>query len=667
MAERYTKMFSLEGMLYAQGAPVVITDGHLLSDNLTKNTVVQLRLRNISDKVIKSVKVVIDALDEEGAAMWMPVEHQYNDLKAKREDSFGKNSTIMMPDKGVQSFSAAVSAVYFADGSIWEGAHAEWYGVKAPRTITEALGDEELSHQFAIRYGSDCSYLPEDEGGLWFCACGAINIEADSKCHRCRRVYSALKAVNLASLRSETQQRVEMEKQSDDEEKAESKKRRSLYTKLAFILVPVIAVAILVLATVPGFLAQKNAYEDAHTLLSAGKYDQAQMAFEALGNYNDSAEIAQFTIPYKKACYIMGCAKAGDVQGLIELGMKRSELAEDETISVALYKQAADMFLALGDYMDSAQQREFALSAVNTHYESLKREAYDAAVALMESGSYCQARDAFLGMSEYADSAELAQEAMYRRAVKLYELTEKYFLQGVDCKISSTTGESSVFYISESAFAKLGKEASSDIRDILREDGVEINIKDTPEGEGFIPVCRAISQLFTDMGSYKDSADYVSKALANGDFTKPFYDYCTNGQLLYAYQWLLEYDEEFEYREQWLGILQSYIPYCGVWELKAGDPSLIPMTLGAEAKCNNFTSLVTIKDGVITLRLLVAGFENYPIELPLNVGSNNFSVCNDGFSTFVAVISNKGDFQYSRYLNSGLQAGTYSCEYARIG
>ena len=667
MAERYTKLFSLDGMLYAKEAPVLITDGFLLSDNLTRNTVVQLRFRSISDKIIKAVKVVIDALDEEGAAMWMPVEHHYTDLKAKREDSFGKNNTIVMPDKGAQSFTAAVSAVYFADGSIWDGTTAEWHSVKSPRTISDALGDEEVARQFAIRYGSDCTYLPEDDGELWFCACGAINITEDTKCHRCRRVYSALKAVNLAALRSETAQRVELEKQSNDEEKKENKKKRSLYIKLAFIFIPIIAVAILVLATVPSFLAQKNAYEDALALMNAGKYDQAQQAFVALGSYNDSAELAHYAIPYKKAAYIMGCAKAGDVQGLISLGMKRSDLAEDETVSVALYKQAAEMFLALGGYMDSAQQREQALSAVNSHYESLRREAYDAAVALMEGGSYCQARDAFIAMNGYADSAEMAQEAMYRRAVRLYELTEKYFLQGVECKISSQTGENSIFYITESAFAKLGKEVSADIREVLREDGIEINIKDIPDGEGFIPICRAISQLFTDLGTYKDSAEYAANAIANGDFTKPFYDYCTNGQLLYAYQWLLEYDEEFEYREQWLGILQSYIPYCGTWELLAGDPSLIPMTLGADAQCYNFTSLVTIKDGIITLRIMVAGFENYPIDLPLNVGAGNFSVCNDGFSTFVALISNKGNFQYSRYLNSGLQAGTYSCEYVRIG
>lgn len=666
MAERYTKIYALEKCLYAEGAPVVVSSGSLLNDNLTKNKVVQLRFKNISEKPIKSVSVRIEALDDEGAAMWMPVNHQYTDIKAKREEIFGKNVSIPMPDGDIHSFTLTVTGAEFGDGTVWECGDKEWSEAGSPRTITDALGDEELYHQFTIRYGSDCRYLPEDDGRLWFCACGATNPIGELKCHRCRRVYSALKAINLASLRSETAQRVELEKKNDDEEQEELRKKRSTYIKLALVLVPVLAVIILILATVPNFLAQKKAYEQANELLQAGEYELAQQAFEALGDYGDSADHAKNTVPYHRACYIMGCAKAGDVQGLLELGMKRSDLAEDETVSVALYKQAAEMFLALGDYLDSAQQRETAIAAVNNHYESLRREAYESALALIDEAAYCRARDALDAMDGYSDSVAMAQEAMYVRAVKLYELTEKYFMLGVECKISSVTGEKSVFYITESAFASQGKELSADIRDVLRGDGVEVNIKDTPEGEGFVPICQAVNRLFLDLGSYKDSADYAAKALANGDFTKPFYDYCAEGKLLQAYQWLSEYKDEFEYREQWLGILQTYGPYCGTWELLGGDPSLIPMTLGVQAQCGRFSSVVTIRDGDIKLRIQVEGFESYPIELPLTVGSNSFSVCNDGFSTFVALVTPQGKFQYSRYLNSGLQAGTYSCEYSRL-
>ena len=48
MAERFTKLYELPGGLYAPGAPVLIRAGALLRDNLAKNTVVQMKLYNLS-------------------------------------------------------------------------------------------------------------------------------------------------------------------------------------------------------------------------------------------------------------------------------------------------------------------------------------------------------------------------------------------------------------------------------------------------------------------------------------------------------------------------------------------------------------------------------------------------------------------------------------------
>lgn len=665
MAERYKRIYDLGGARYADDAPVLICAGALLQDKISRSALVQLKLKNIDEREITTVKLRISPYDAADRPL-ETVEYSYQKIKVLRDQDFGMKTAIIIPDQRACSFDVDVLEVIFADKSCWDGSESKWSSIKSPRSMDQVFDDKELSAQFAIRYGSDCTHFPEEDRGLWFCACGLINHNDESKCHSCRRVRSALLSVNFKSLRSESLQRQETEKQAEDEDKAEQDVKRKKMIRLSLILVPILICLVLVLATVPKYLAQKNDYAAASALLNAGKYDAAQQAFAALGDYADSAEQARFNVSYEKAMYIMDCAAREDVNGLVLLGMKRSELAEDETVGVALYKAADALFAQLGNYRDSLAQRAAAQSAVKAHYDAVTLAEYTAAAELLNSGSYLQARDAFLALGSYADSTEMAKEALYRRAVRLYELTVKYSMRGVYSNISNTCDTDSVFYITEAAFSELGSTASGDIRNICRSDGVQINITDPP-AEGFSPVCQDISRLFTELDNYKDSADYVQKALDAGDFTKPFFMLCEQGKLYDAYVWLDAYEDYFPSRQEWMTVLETYGPYCGSWELKSGDPTLIPMTLGVQAACGTFTSAVIIKDYVITLNLYVDGNTQYPVELPLAAEGGHFARNTDGINTFIAALSNTGSFNYSLYSSYALSPQTNSCEYVRLG
>ena len=670
MEEKYTRLYSQDGMLYAASSPVIISAGALLSYTLAKKLLVQLKFKNISDKEIVSLTVYIQPLDASGEAKDRVVEYKYSNLNACRDDSFGANTAVVMPNTSVRSYKVRVGLVHFADGSIWQGEEEYFSPLPAPTRLENALEDEELTHQFRISYGEDCNYMLSEKDDLWFCTCGAINHSDELKCHRCRRVHAALKNINISSLRSEASRRISSEKKYEAEENIENSEKRAKLIKLLAILIPIVLIIAVLLATLPGYFGRKNNYAKAVSLLEAGEYDYAQQAFEALGDYEDSRELAEKEIPYRRASYIMSCAEKGDTDGLVMLDMKRSELSEEETVSTALYRKAAEMFALLGNYKDSAEQSAAAEKAISDYYDGLLSDSYNSAVALLNEKNFWQARDAFAALGEYKDCPTMMNECIYQKAEALLQLTEKYSMEGIFCSLSTVTGEKSVFYIPQNIYIKLGSDISTDLREICAKDGVEINYE-APPAEGFLPFCDAVSSLYASLGDYKDSAGKSGSAADAGDYTKPFYTFIKNGKLSDAMTWLSEFSGEFPDRDRWASFIGLYLPFCGTWQFDTGDPTLIPRTLGVNAPCNSITTAVFLtEDGGAKLRIYLEGNADYTIELQPNIKDNGtitFGASPDGITTFYLVINNAGKINYSKYDNNSNSNETQCAVYAKNG
>ncbi len=119
MSERYTKLFSLPESLYTEGAPIVIAAGVLLEDNQTDKILAQLKLKNISEETIKSVKVSIQAFGKFGTEI-KEVHYEYVNLSAKSGDEFGSKSPIELNNNKILYYSVVVSEVLFENGSVWK-------------------------------------------------------------------------------------------------------------------------------------------------------------------------------------------------------------------------------------------------------------------------------------------------------------------------------------------------------------------------------------------------------------------------------------------------------------------------------------------------------------------------------------------------------------------
>ena len=214
MSERYTRLFTLPGSLYAQGSPLIILAGALLKDNQTGRVLAQLKFKNVGTKSVKAVKVSVTPLDAAGMENGQPVEHQYLDLHAARDGEFGQKEPIPFPDPTTRAFRGAITQVVFTDGSLWGPAEGAWEVLSPTRPLESVLRDQELCKEYQIQYGANCQIFPREEAGLWQCACGAWNRQGEENCHTCGKSLEQLKGFDLEQLKASRDARAEKERQA---------------------------------------------------------------------------------------------------------------------------------------------------------------------------------------------------------------------------------------------------------------------------------------------------------------------------------------------------------------------------------------------------------------------------------------------------------------------
>lgn len=96
MEKRYTRLYSINGPLYSNGSPVLISAGALLNDHVTGKVLSQLKFRNISLKKIKALKIEVTPKDTVGRNLGDSVVYQYLDLHIKRDEEFGQKEAIYL-------------------------------------------------------------------------------------------------------------------------------------------------------------------------------------------------------------------------------------------------------------------------------------------------------------------------------------------------------------------------------------------------------------------------------------------------------------------------------------------------------------------------------------------------------------------------------------------
>lgn len=330
MGETYTRLYSLPERLYTMGAPVVVAAGALLKDNRNGNIIVQLKIQNIYNKTIKAVTVKVASMDTVGRTLGEETEYQYLDLNVKRNEFFGQQVPIVVPDEQTRSYSVKVTEAVFDDNTVWTG-NEIWEPLEKPDPIEKKIANGELVRQYRIKYGKNSKYLLKQEKDLWFCTCGAINHESELSCCSCHIDRKKLEEFDMDALKKECDVRLEDERKERERKQAEAEVKAKKKQKKIKIIVAGVAAAVAVAAVgvvIKDNLDKKKLYNQAMALLEDGKYDDSIALFESLKGYKDSKEQI-IDAEYQEAAKY---EKAGE------------------------YEEALALYEELGDYEDSKEK-----------------------------------------------------------------------------------------------------------------------------------------------------------------------------------------------------------------------------------------------------------------------------------------------------------------------
>ena len=330
MGETYTRLYSLPERLYTMGAPVVVAAGALLKDNRNGNIIVQLKIQNIYNKTIKAVTVKVASMDTVGRTLGEETEYQYLDLNVKRNEFFGQQVPIVVPDEQTRSYSVKVTEAVFDDNTVWTG-NEIWEPLEKPDPIEKKIANGELVRQYRIKYGKNSKYLLKQEKDLWFCTCGAINHESELSCCSCHIDRKKLEEFDMDALKKECDVRLEDERKERERKQAEAEVKAKKKQKKIKMIVAGVAAAVAVAAVgavIKDNLDKKKLYNQAMALLEDGKYDDSIALFESLKGYKDSKEQI-IDAEYQEAAKY---EKAGE------------------------YEEALALYEELGDYKDSKEK-----------------------------------------------------------------------------------------------------------------------------------------------------------------------------------------------------------------------------------------------------------------------------------------------------------------------
>lgn len=352
---RYERVFTLPEHLHSQGFPFEVEAGALLVDTLDGKKLAQLKMASHADKLVSTVEVRIQPLDEHGVPVGSVVSHTYTEVGARRGDSFGQRESIPLEDANVNSYRICTATITYADGTATSNETEEWVPLPEQEPLRATISDEELLRQYQLEYGDGCFYRAQQLDDLWRCVCGATNRGDEESCHRCGQRLDRVISIDQQTLESDKAKRLEEALRQEEQRAEEERKAREAAEKASAaakkrltIIAAVIVVAVAVFAVVKGVIIPEQqraaAYREAESLFESGNYESATEAFVALGDYKDASEKATSA----RTSNALALIDAGEYSKALDVMKDLADAPDQTNVVIQAYLGAADELASAG-------------------------------------------------------------------------------------------------------------------------------------------------------------------------------------------------------------------------------------------------------------------------------------------------------------------------------
>ena len=406
MAERYTRLFHTDEVFYQTGMPVLISATALLKDNKNEKVLAQVKLKSVSNykKPIIAIIIAVQPLDVSGTPLGEEIEHQFLDLSVKRDEEFGQKTPIYLPDSTARGIRIRIKKTVFEDGGEVSGDNGpELLRVPRQESISSLIKNPDCINQYIFENGSNCKYAPMVVKGIWCCCCGGINWGNEEKCHSCGANRDSVLKINIESLKSRFNERMEEKKEKD--------------YQLALILLKSNTYEDLKKADNKFFSLLGYKDSDARREECKKKLEEIEQREKEARRIENEKRIlreereAQIKKKKKRKVQIAAAIIATIAVACIAFFIFLTKViipngkynAAVDLYNEGKYTEAIEAFNAMNGYKDSAEQ----ISKCET---AIKDEKYNTAIELYNTGNYSKALSTFKSLNRYKDSADQAKK-----------------------------------------------------------------------------------------------------------------------------------------------------------------------------------------------------------------------------------------------------------------
>ena len=327
MPERFVRLNTLP-CLYAEESPVLIEAGALLKDNSSGRVLVQLKFKNLSDKIINCLTVKINTYDSADRLLETNIIYQYLDIRAAKYCEFGPNVPIYLKDSSVRSFKISIKEVIFDDKSVLDLSEKIFESVPRQELLVNKIKNPEVLKQYKIETCSNNQYVPERYKDLYRCSCGFISKE--ETCPFCgsdfHKIADLLNVENLTEKKNErlrkeailAEQRRIKEAELAEQRRKEIERNKRIIKRIIKKAVKITAILIIILILILLCIAayRNINYQRAQKCLNENN------AFEAMGILIKTNDIKDSADLMRKNCQLFSDSTTVSAGNMYTVGIK---------------------------------------------------------------------------------------------------------------------------------------------------------------------------------------------------------------------------------------------------------------------------------------------------------------------------------------------------------